>query len=71
MNGAFSVDETALKLFNVELEQFATYVRLTKPEIKAREYLIQQILILHQVPVYLCLHIEVLKFQVFDRLTLK
>mmetsp|Transcript_15607 Transcript_15607/g.39261 ORF Transcript_15607/g.39261 Transcript_15607/m.39261 type:complete len:828 (+) Transcript_15607:139-2622(+) len=43
MNGAFSVDETALKLFNVELEQFATYVRLTKPEIKAREYLIQQI----------------------------
>ena len=43
MNGAFSVDENAMKLVNSELEEFATYVKLTGPEIQAREYLIQEI----------------------------
>ena len=43
LNGAFSIDESAMKLFNVELEEFAQYVKLTGTEIQAREYLIKEI----------------------------
>ena len=43
MNGAFSVNETAMEYFNAELAEFAEYVKLTQTEIRAREYLIQQI----------------------------
>jgi hypothetical protein len=43
MNGAFSVNEKAMEYFNAELEEFAEYVKLTQTEIRAREYLIQQI----------------------------
>ena len=43
INGAFSVNETAMEYFNAELTEFAEYVKLTQTEIRAREYLIQQI----------------------------